>query len=159
MSRASYVEDITERLYEEQKYIRDEIASLRERMLKSDIQERESVGAEIAAFKTRFTNFLDELDQRSRKIFDEAISRLNGHEVRLVAFMNKRDGQAIAARDERKKAVSARDRTREVNAALIGERDKLAKGCGELRAENEKLKRELADLKDWRTTVGGIKKR
>jgi regulator of replication initiation timing len=159
MPLASYLEDITERLYEEQNSVREELTALRKRLGDSDVTDREAVGADITAFKRRFTFFLDELEDRSKKIFDDAVSRLRNREVNLVALMNKRDGQLEAAREKRDDAMSKRDRTREVNANLIAERDSLTKECKALRLENSELRRKLADKNDWASETKDIKRR
>jgi hypothetical protein len=159
MGFASYLETISERLNETRNSFHEEIGAFRTRLAVSDLSDRESVGADITAFKMRLTHFLDELESRSKRLFVEAAEKLRDRDVNLVALMNKREGQLADAREKRNDAIAKRDRTREVNAKLIDERDKAIKECKRLELENAQLKRKISEKDDWTAETKSIKRR
>jgi SPX domain protein involved in polyphosphate accumulation len=119
MGFASYFENIVERFNDTQRYFQNEISGLRKRLEDSDLVDRERVASDISAFKQRLSRFLDELDARSTKLFDEAKDRLGDRQVNLVAYMKKRDGQLADARRERDELKRKFERTRELNTNLL----------------------------------------
>jgi uncharacterized coiled-coil DUF342 family protein len=163
---ASYFENIVERFYDTQRYFQSEISGLRKRLEDSDLVDRGHVANEIGAFKQRLSRFLDELDARSAKLFEEAKNRLSDRQVNLVVYMKKRDGQLSDARKERDENKRKFERAREVNAKLVAERDALSKECSALRkrvqalnAENEKHKRGDQDRREWNAAMRNVKPR
>jgi chromosome segregation ATPase len=166
MGYASYFENIIERLSGTHASFRNEISSLRRTLGNADLTDRELVAHEIRAFKQRLTRFLDELDARSAKLFEEAKQRLSDKQVNLTAFMKKRDNQLAEARKGRDEAKRKFERTRELNIRLMAERDALSKQCEALRkqldalvVENSKYKREIQDRREWIAATGDVKRR
>jgi len=166
MGFASYFENIVERFNDTQRYFQNEISGLRKRLEDSDLVDRERVANDISAFKQRLSRFLDELDARSTKLFDEAKDRLSDRQVNLVAYMKKRDGQLADARQERDELKRKFERTRELNTKLVAERDALTKECKALRKrtesleiENERHKRSAQDGREWAASTGDVKRR
>lgn len=166
MGFASYFENIVERFNDTQRLFQNEISGLRRRLEESDVVDREHVANDIRAFKQRLSHFLDELDARSAKLFEEAKTRLSDRQVNLVAYMKKRDGQLSDARKERDENKRKFERAREVNAKLVAERDALSKECSVLRkrvqildAESEKHKRSAQDRREWNAAMRDVKRR
>ncbi|HSC17612.1 MAG TPA: hypothetical protein VLC74_01750 [Rhizomicrobium sp.] len=166
MGFASYFENIAERFYDTQKYFQTEISGLRKKLQDSDLMDRKDVANEIDALKKRLNRFLDELDTRSAKLFEEARERLSDRQVNLVAYMKKRDLQLADARKERDEVKKKFERTRELNAKLVAERDTLSKERSVLRkrlqlleAENEKNKRKAQDRREWEAAMGDVRRR
>lgn len=165
MPFASYFENISERLLETQNNFREEISSLRVRISNTSAINQQSAVVDVSTLKRRLTKYLDELEQRSEKIFSESLARLRDRHVNLAAYMKKRDSQLSAARGQlsdaeknRDRALTKRDKTREVNTSLVGERDKLLKDNRELRRENEHLKNLLKNNSDWQEATKGVAK-
>lgn len=166
MALASYTENIVERLNEARQNFAEELSSLRARLANSDADEREAIGKEIVAIKGRLNRFLDEMEKRSKKLFDEAISRLSDHRIDVFRHIEKKEKQTADARKERDQAIGELSGMREKFGQLRKERDQairrnkeLTKLLNDLSAENRVLKAARQDKDDWKSATSGVKRR
>jgi len=165
MGFASYTENILEKLVESQNNFQSEIRLFRTTLADTKFTDRKIIEEDVVAFKRRLTRFLDELDRRSMKIFDEAIKRLKDPGFNIVARMNKKEGQLETARKQRNDAFRDRQQTRNANIKLVAERDEAIEECERLRKQNAELLRakatlehQLSNIRDWKAEMKGVKR-
>lgn len=159
MGYISYTEDITERLIESRRRMNERMAELRRKISDSDFLEQRELHKEAKSFKATLVEFLDELEARSSRVYEDAIKKIKDPSVGLHAYRKKRDKQLEEVRKER-------DQTRKANVTLVAERDNLRKELQILRKQLVTLQKENAkqvqnhrDELDWVEATQDVKRR
>jgi chromosome segregation ATPase len=139
MGWVSMSEDIEE-IRAQREHFKKGLNNIRKMAATSKFSELKRAERDLTGISRRINTFLDELQEKTLRIFDQAEARIKAPNVRIVSRLDKKEKELIDIRGRLQRVQADLSTSRQTTQELQRKLNSATKELVALRAENSRLK-------------------